>query len=359
MDVKSTYIYYKKISLVLIFFSFLCASCKKDSKPLEAEIIYLDGRAIAVQYEKAVSDPDSVHIYLDGHTDTPVLGLLKTYDDAIEFEPVIPFSEGKTYVLYQNNELLTRFTIDTNNEIEAPELIAIYPTSEEVPENLLKMYFQFSKPMQEVDNALNYITVFDESDGKVVDVFLELPTELWNKEHTRLTLWLDPGRIKTDLIPNKEKGLPIISGHTYKITISSDWKDSNGVALQSPYIKQFNVAQRDSKQPAVSDWSINALPDQLEINFNEPMDAVLAKEVFRIKNDKNEILEGRLELTNNEQSLVFKPKIPFLSGSYTIEVASKLEDLAGNNLNHLFDNDLAKGGSKPYSEYKTVSFTID
>ena len=36
-------------------------------------------------------------------------------------------------------------------------------------------------------------------------IFLELENELWNPEHTQLTLWLDPGRIKRDLIPNQRK----------------------------------------------------------------------------------------------------------------------------------------------------------
>ena len=39
--------------------------------------------------------------------------------------------------------------------------------------------------------------------------FLDLQPELWNAEGTVLTLWLDPGRIKRDLIPNKELGIPL------------------------------------------------------------------------------------------------------------------------------------------------------
>ncbi len=359
MDVKKTYTYYKKISLVLIFFGFLCMSCKEHSDNIQAEVIYTDGKATAIHYSKTALDVSTMNVYLDGHTDIPVLGVKSSDNQAFKFEPVIPFSEGKTYLLYEGKELLTSFTIDEGDIIEAPKLVAIYPTSDVVPENLLKMYFQFSKPMQEVDSAIHYITVFDESDGKEVDVFLELPTELWNKDHTRLTLWLDPGRIKTDLIPNKEKGLPIINGHSYKITVSSEWRDSEGIPLQNAYTKQFKVIDRDSEQPKVSDWEINVHSNQLELYFNEPMDGVLAKEVIYIKNAEDEIVEGDFKLINKEETLVFNPKALFESGRYTIVVASKLEDLAGNNLNHMFDNDLTKSSKEPPSEFKTLLFTVE
>jgi len=44
--------------------------------------------------------------------------------------------------------------------------------------------------------------------------------------------------------------------------------------------------------------------------------------------------------THNETQLVFTPALPWKSGHYSITVMSILEDLAGNNLNHLFDVDL-------------------
>ncbi|MEM9680538.1 MAG: hypothetical protein AAF901_09465, partial [Bacteroidota bacterium] len=294
-----------------------------------------------------------------GNNDTPILGIISQNGFKYSFQPVVPFSPGHTYLVYNNAELVDTFTIKMNEDIVLPELIAIYPTSDTVPENLLKMYFEFSKPMQKVGNALEYITVVDDTSGEEVDVFLELSTELWNKEHTRLTLWLDPGRIKTDLIPNKKLGLPILNGHSYRLTISPEWKDHEGNPLVTSYEKQFSVTDRDSKQPEVNTWTIEATPDQLKIHFHESMDAILAKETFSIHRRNGKTISGEFKLTQNEQGLHFYPEQPFLPGEYRFKVASKLEDLAGNNLNHLFDQDLKKEDDRDTSEFKTRSFTID
>ena len=71
--------------------------------------------------------------------------------------------------------------------------------------------------MQEVRNSLEYIKVINLNTQKEEDIFLTLETELWNADHTELTLWLDPGRIKKDLIPNQKLGIPIKNGNSYEL----------------------------------------------------------------------------------------------------------------------------------------------
>ena len=79
--------------------------------------------------------------------------------------------------------------------------MAIYPTQDTVPENLLKIYLQFSKPMRE-GQALRHIELLKNNRDTLPGVFLDLQPELWNVDRTTLTVWLDPGRIKRDLQPN-------------------------------------------------------------------------------------------------------------------------------------------------------------
>ncbi|WP_422104501.1 hypothetical protein [Winogradskyella sp.] len=357
MDVKPKHFSIKKIGLQLIFFAFLYFVCHQSSTS-EVDVVYVDGKATEINYTPSQESSD-VQIFLEGNRDTPVLGSSSSEGTSYSFRPVVPFTPGKTYVLIEDDRIIDTFTIRPKMVISPPELVAIYPTVDTVPENLLKMYIQFSKPMQQVGSALDYIKVINETQRKEVDVFLELSTELWNKEHTRLTLWLDPGRIKTDLIPNKEKGLPILKGHTYKLVISSGWKDSQGIPLATSYEKLFFVVDRDSKQPNIKTWKLEAQTDRLIIHFHEPLDAILAKESFNIKNVEGKTVSGIFELAQNEQILEFYPEQPFKSENYMIYVDSQLEDLAGNNLNHLFDHDVLKGSARDTLEVKTLSFTID
>ncbi len=71
----------------------------------------------------------------------------------------------------------------------------IYPTSSELPENLLKFYIHFSQPMSR-GQAYRHIKLL-KADGKAVDgAYLEIGEELWDASSTRFTLLLEPGRIK-------------------------------------------------------------------------------------------------------------------------------------------------------------------
>ncbi|MCC1484636.1 hypothetical protein [Winogradskyella immobilis] len=346
----------KTTKVFLVVFCFLL-SCKTENKE-DIEVIYQSGKAVSITYSSQLAT-QKAKVFLSTNLNTPLLGSYNFKGDDYTFEPVVPFSAGITYILKENGEQKSSFTIYKNDDVEAPTLIAIYPSTNTLPENLLKMYFQFSKPMQEVGSALDFIKVTNNNTGKEVDVFLELNTELWNKEHTRLTLWLDPGRIKTDLIPNKEKGLPILKGNEYTLTIDSNWGDAQGNTLGKPYQKTFNVVERDVKMLHIEDWELLVNLDVLTVHFKEPLDGVLASKSFHIENSNKDIVSGDFRLINQEQTLKFQPEHPFALGEYTLVVQSKLEDLAGNNLNHPFDKDLTQTNSEKETEFKAIKFTVD
>ncbi|AXT20009.1 hypothetical protein D7030_02485 [Flavobacteriaceae bacterium AU392] len=350
-NIKTTKVFF------LVVFCFLLGCKNEHDTPVE--VIYnKSGKATAITFSSSLATKNA-KVFLNSNLETPVLGSYSANGNNYTFEPIIAFSSGKTYILIENDNQKSSFTINNNSNVIAPELVAIYPSTNTVPENLLKMYFQFSKPMQEVDSALDFIKITNNTTGEEVDVFLELTTELWNKEHTRLTLWLDPGRIKTDLIPNKEKGLPILKGNEYTLTIDSNWSDAEGNTLGKPYQKTFSVIERDAKKPRLEDWELLVNLDVLTVHFNEPLDGVLASKSFQVKNINNEIVAGNFELINKEQTLKFQPEHPFALGEYTLIVESKLEDLAGNNMNHPFDNDLTIAENQNPTETKSLQFIVE
>lgn len=342
---------------MVVFFVLLMLNCANKS-PSELQFIYNSEKVVGVTFPSTLAT-NKAKVYLKSNLNTAVLGNFSLNRNTYTFEPIVPFFKGNTYLLYQNNKEVSRFTIDKNDTDEAPEVIAIYPSTDKLPENLLKMYFLFSKPMQEVGNALDFISITNHATGETVNIFLELTTELWNNEHTQLTLWLDPGRIKTDLIPNKELGLPILKGNTYTLKIDGNWQDANGNSLNKSYEKVFNVVDRDSEIPLAGNWGLLVTPDVLTLHFNEPLDGILGTEVFSIKNARNMIIKGKYELINNEKTLKFNPNTPFAPGEYSLIVESKLEDLAGNNLNHPFDNDLTQKAYQNPTETKTLQFTVN
>ena len=268
-----------------------------------------------------------------------------------------------SYELKIDNKTLTEFTINQPEEnAEKARVLAIYPSRDTVPENLLKIYLAFSKPMQEVHAALDFIEVYNITKDEPTDIFLPLQNELWNQEHTELTLWLDPGRIKRDLIPNREKGQPLEQGSSYRISIDQQWQDAQGNYLEKDTIKEFYVKERDSKKPNVNNWNLQIPKKEtlgtLVISLGEAMDAMLLKETLVIRSADNKQVVGSFKLSRKEQELIFQPIIIWKTGDYHLLIKSKLEDLAGNNMNHLFDKDLLSKDTYPDTEFKSLFFTI-
>ena len=95
--------------------------------------------------------------------------------------------------------------------------LRIYPTTDSVPLNLLKMTLEFDHPMDK-SRSFDHLSFYSEGEELGLP-FLDLQTELWNLERTRLTLWLDPGRIKQGLIPNERDGNPLKSERIYRFQL--------------------------------------------------------------------------------------------------------------------------------------------
>ena len=337
MDVVQDIIIAKRIKIFLIFFCLCCfESCEKDMSNLNFKVIYENEKAIALEFEsQLVTDSLTVHA---NNSKVAILGNYKTLDNKIRFVPLLPFNQNKEYAIHYYGKELKFKTSTINTKI--PKLLHIYPSCDTVPENLLKFYLVFSQPMQEVGNVLDFVKVKNTDSNIQDNVFLSLKTELWNKDHTQLTLWLDPGRIKTDLIPNNKKGLPLRKGNNYQLIIDKKWQDAQGIALDSTYTKKLYVTHKDTVTPKSVSWTItspkSATKTPLLINFHESLDALLLLETITIVNSQKKPIKGIFELGNNEKSLSFSPSQPWGKGDYTIKIEGILEDLAANNLNAPF-----------------------
>ncbi|WP_146129910.1 Ig-like domain-containing protein [Flagellimonas meridianipacifica] len=332
---------------------------KKSSEDIHVN--YNNGKVVSVEYETEESSGYTFH--LKQNDQSPILGNLTCEKGTCTFIPIVAFTAGQTYEIRKNKKTIESFTIDHSSKQKNPELIAIYPSMDTVPQNLLKMYFVFSHPMQHSKSALDFISVFDNTAQKESDIFLEMETELWNKERTRLTLWLDPGRIKTDLIPNQEKGPPLLQKHCYTISIDSLWTSEQGYPLTRKYVKMLNVVGKDLQRPNPKLWEVNIPKENtqnpLEIRFNEPMDAVLILETIQVKNREGELIEGTFSLLENELKIEFKPEEKWILGNYSVHVNPVLEDLAGNNLERLFDTDLSDNSMDTKSTENILNFSIE
>lgn len=285
----------------------------------------------------------------------------KRDDDLLVFQPILPFSEGLTYVATYPGLNTVTFTIP-KQAYTPTTIVGIYPNCDTIPENILKMYLHFSAKMS-VGKSYANLCITNEAGDTIPQPFLHLDPELWNETGRRLTLWYDPGRVKRDLIPNQLMGAPLKKGHTYTLHINPKWIDAAGHPLDRPFQQSFYVGEADRSQPRPSEWEINPPLVQsmqpLVLRWEAPLDEALLHRSLSVWTPKGQVISGNIELGPSQMSWSFFPHSSWKKGTYKIRINSKLEDLAGNNLNRPFDRDLDNApGEIPDTPFYWLSFEV-
>jgi hypothetical protein len=291
----------------------------------------------ATSIEVAVAFSDDLRVTRVG-TETTIAGKFSGSPPVL-FEPYLPFTAGASYEIKNGNTIVDRFTVPTTTL--PPRVTQIYPKTDTLPANFLKFYIKFDQPMTSLSP---YESIRLEQDGRKIDrAFLETTPPLWNEDRTRLTLWIEPGRIKSDLGPNQKLGAVLQEGQSYQLVISQSLTSAQGQELKSDYVKSFYATAPDTVSPSIDTWRIR-LPerntkDTLVIDTLEPMD----QSVF----DYFEVIgmPGNIQQMDDRR-ILFIPDLRWTEDSYTIRVKSISEDLAGNNFNRRFEEDLTKSNSK-------------
>lgn len=349
---------------------FVCfLACRQETENQSIDIQWKNEQAIAIRIPAALADgiPDDsvaslVTIQIAGQQNpVAMLGSFERKGAGLLFAPMIPFTRGMRYQVRVRGQRAGDFEIPENNESNAPEVTAIYPSADTLPENLLKIYLHFDHPMREGVSG-KYIKLVKNGRDTIEGAFLDLQPELWNPGRTVLTLWLDPGRIKRDLQPNKRLGTPMHSGTHYRIVVARAWTDVHGKALGKPYQKEFVTITKDSLLPQPSLWALvppaSATKNPLKIHLKEPLDHSLLQEVFSIQDANGTEIPGRWEIGAGETQSSFTPDANWKTGKYQILIEPRLEDLAGNNLVRAFDRDITQKPEAATGEIVLLRFDI-
>ena len=222
---------------------------------------------------------------------------------------------------------------------------AIYPTASRLPANTLRFYVVFSAPMS-AGEAHTRLRLVDDRGAVVPGAFLELEEELWDPSGRRLTVLLDPGRIKRGLRANLESGAPLVAGRRYRLEVDAGWRDAHGAALSRGYVKAFQATAEDRTSPDVDAWSLQppapGAVQPLVVRAPEPLDRALLASAITVVDANGEAVEGEIDVADGEREWRFTPRSAWANGRYALRVGVELEDVAGNSLQRLFDLDLSR-----------------
>ena len=246
-------------------------------------------------------------------------------------------------------------------EQHAPKVLAVYPTTDSLPENLLRLYVQFSQSMKAVNNLENIKLVGEK--GEVIEgAIFNNVYELWDNEQKQLTLILDPARVKTGLQANQTFGRALEPNKHFQLIIEKA-ANIHGQPLEQPFVKDIYVVAEDKEMPNVNNWTVNppivGTTDELHLQFPQVLDRLSLLHRIRLVDSNHKIIKGQIKLANQEKEWRFIPLDEWEKGKYIIQVNSRLEDPAGNNLNGLFDHQIGSLKSKREGEIVELAFDIE
>jgi len=317
--------------------------------PAYVEITGLNAPDVRALRARGLSDHDWRSVLTIAVADAPsgtppVEGHYVVKDASVTFTPLFPFDPGRAYrVTFEK----TSAVVGLPPVATEPSTVvtAVHPSAEVVPDNLLRMYIEFSAPMGTAGGD-EYVKLIDDTTGKeVTDAFVPVGRgEFWSPDHTRYTLIFDPGRVKSGVFLNRQSGRPLSDGHRYTLQIPQGWKDGNSLPLKSPYAHRFRAGPEVSAPLTLSSWKVAApragTRDPLVVTFPRPLDhgiLVRALSVERMRGMGPLTIDGEVALLANDTQWSLTPDEVWLTGEYTLVAQAFLEDPEGNQIGRAFE----------------------
>jgi hypothetical protein len=280
-----------------------------------------------------------------------ILGSYEVVEGGVSFTPTFAFDPGREYVVRFDpssiegasirTSITARVGLPARSSHPSTVVAQVYPSGDVVPENLLRMYIEFSAPMGRA-SGLEYLELLDDSGRPVESPFLPIDYEFWSPDHRRYTVFFDPGRVKDGILPNQQMGRPLHAGRSYTLVIRREWKDGEGLPLAQEFRKALRVGPASTEPLDTSTWAVT--PPRaggqapLTVTFREPLDHGLLMRALGVRL-KGSPVAGDIRVEAGERRWTFTPHQPWRAGTYELLALSFLEDVSGNQIGRAFEVD--------------------
>jgi hypothetical protein len=301
-----------------------------------------------------------------------MLGSYSVSDDALRFTPLYPFDAGRQYHVRfdlarvpgaSGSETVAVVGQPAQHTTPSTIVTRVYPTGDVVPENLLRMYIEFSGPMGR-PSGIEHMKLVAESGKEIPGAFLPLDYEFWSPDHTRFTAFFDPGRVKDGILPNQQMGRALRAGHPATLVISAAWKDQHGLPLKEEFRRVLRVGPAETKPLDTASWRIQPPSaaggrDGVVVSFPRPLDHGLLLRALGVTRDGAPV-DGDIVVDNAETRWTFTPREPWRAGTYELLALDILEDVAGNQIGRAFEVDnFDTVDESPNPQRLTIPFRVE
>jgi hypothetical protein len=261
------------------------------------------------------------------------------------FVPRFPFVEGTTYEISVDGRPAAVLQRCGPSRPPTSRVLGIYPTAGLVPRNLLRLYVWFSAPMREGD-AIHEVRLVDRSGAAMTGALLRTEHELWDASRRRLTVLLDPARLKRGLRDHIREGYPLRVGEPFRVVVDAGFRDARGSPLSAPAERRYEVGPDERRHVDPALWSIGVPPagtlEPLDIALGRSLDHALLIRCLRVTGPDSRPVEGDVTIGPEERSWRLTPSTRWGPSEHRLRVEPVLEDTAGNSVTRVFDRDLTE-----------------
>ena len=301
-----------------------------------------------------------------------VLGRYAVTGSAVTFTPLYPLDPGRAYrVVFDPSHLpRPRQLAPVTTVVRLPpvateptRVLAVHPSAGVVPENLLRLYIEFSGPMGNA-SGLDFVKLVElsgpdgNSERTVAGAFLPVEADFWSPDHTRYTLFFDPGRVKDDILPNRESGRPLRAGRRYGIDVARSWTDANGRPLEAAFRHTFRAGPAVNEAIDIVDWTLEVpeagTREALTVRFPRPLDHGIIVRALGVETGTGRSIDGKVALGALDAAWVFTPVAPWQGGEYNLAAQSFLEDPQGNQIGRAFEASAGEPDNAPWRDVDDV-----
>jgi hypothetical protein len=277
-------------------------------------------------------------------------GRLVRDGDDLCFVPRFAFLDGRPYTILVDGVAAAVLVRPQPVSTSTTQVLDILPTATEVPRNLLRLYVWFSASMTE-GYAAKHVRLVDDAGNAMPGALLQTEHELWDADRRRLTLLLDPARIKRGLLAQQQIGYPLRGGAPFRLVVDKGFPDALGKALRARAERRYEVGGEERRRVEPDDWVLT-LPsihtfESLRVDFERPLDHGLLSRCLRVVGPEGWPVAGTPEVGRDGQSWRLSPREAWARGPHQLVVNPVLEDLAGNSLTRVFDRDLTSPEDDP------------
>jgi hypothetical protein len=184
----------------------------------------------------------------------------------------------------------------------------------------------------------------------ILGAFSPMDFELWDPARRRLTVLLDPARIKQGLTPHREVGYPLQEGTALVLVVERDFCDAAGLPLLTDRRQPYLVGPDIRSRVDPSGWALEVpragRRGPLVARFDRALDRALLQDCLTVVGSGRTV-PGAAQIAVGERSWAFVPDAPWTPGPNRVLVDPVLEDIAGNSVVRVFDRNLHRPDHEP------------